>query len=114
MSYTKLSPKKNYAIFWNTLRIVVVVSIVIFASCVLSDATTAPILAITGATADQIKESSNSTFLTSIGLGLILLPLFIGILGFLMLKYLESPSIFENGLFGIPYKRDICGNLEYE
>lgn len=109
-----MKPKKDYSILWISLKITAVVSVVIFVCCLMADAVSAPIQIMAGADTRQIKEASNATFLQSFGWGLFLFPLGVYLFGFILLKYLQYGNVFENGLLGLPYKRDFYGKLEYE
>ena len=73
----------------GSLYITVVVSLIIFACMILSDAITMPINASLGTTPEQVKEYSNMTFIISFGPLLALFPVAILILAYLILNYLS-------------------------
>lgn len=100
--------KKDYWVLKTSLWIpIVIIGIVVYCGFIADGATT-PISIALGATPEQIKEASNATFFEQMGVSGFVIGYFV-LFGFvyLMAGYLHNG--FQDGLFTIPYERDICG-----
>jgi len=103
---------RDTSLLESSFLITMVLIVIVLSSGVMADMICAPALIGLGATPEQFQQSSNCTWFAQhsmlfVGFALTLFPL-----SFWLMKYLQYGNIFENGLFGLPWKRDIYGNYE--
>lgn len=99
--------QKDYALLGMSLFVTIVVSCVVFFSAIMADTFSVSFLSLLKVNNQDINVNLNLTMIAGNITILIVLLVVLYILAFMILKYLEHG--FQDGIFYIPYKKDIYG-----